>query len=649
MVNGAEPAEVERLGPYLLLERLTPYGMVQPYVARRDGEVDLVVVKRLLPQLAQHPTAPRRFAREARLTRQLQHRHLIHTVDVGLAHQELFMVTEFVAGIQLDLLMADAVERGSPLPLDVVSGIALRMLDALAYAHDAVGPDGRKLGLVHRDLTPRSVTIAFGGEVKLGDFGVARSQWDTALTAPGTTVGTLAYMSPEQVGQGEVDARTDLYGFSVVLYELLTGTPMIEAQDALSLLRQIKEHAPVTLRQRRPDLPDRLTAVVEGGLAKNPADRWPNARTYETALKEALQSVAPAASTTRLGAFVRARMPQHEAQFLQLLNRVRATGAVRPQPRASSRTSSRTRSRPASHAARPSSRPVRTPSGRGHPGTHRPPVSGTPRLDGGPAALDLYARAPIPSGSTGLDGPPSEPTPEPSIITMPGSAMPPAPRHAPLHGRRSRRAWGVGALLVSVAAVATVGAWWAHLNLGDAASLIVITPRPEPLKVQVDTAASASPAAEPPAVAESVAVPEPRSAADWAPAKAAASNASDPPPKSTVPAAPSAPPAGRPRAPTRSRASRIVRGPATSSGARPAKSTQLAGFAERLSALREAQGDAGAFDSLLLDMKRAAEQIGPNARRAVLRDLSAAERAFDVEGLAQALRRLEQYEAAKGR
>ena len=601
-MDGLTPTEVERFGPYLLLERLAPYGMVQPYLARRQGEIELVVLKRLLPQLAQHPTASQRFAREVRLTRELKHPHLMRTLDAGRVDDELYMVTEFVAGVRLDVLMTDAAQRGRPLPLDVVSGIAVKVLDALAHAHSAVSPEGASLNLVHRDLSPRSVTVSFSGDVKLGDFGGARSRGDVELTAPGTTVGTLAYMSPEQVGQQAIDSRTDLYAFSVVLYELLTGQPMIDAQDALTMLRQIRAGAIVPLRGRRPDLPGSVADVVERGLAKDLAQRWANARAYQNALQAALQPVAPAAAVERIGAFVRARLPGHEARFVELLDRVRSIGAVIPAP---------------------------------------PNADAFMNYD--EASLISASQTPLALDDPALterDAPPYEPTPEPSVMTMPGPAIPAQgrPRAKGPRPRRSRSrgvSWGaVGATFVAVVA-ATI--WWGMIAPRKRGPLVVIPVASEQVQIdQIDPADDPPPAVPPVANRVKKASPRPRrkTGAPKSSARAPARPAPPVVPSTVVDAseAESVPPA-----PAEDRAQ-------PTGGRAPGR---LAGFSRRLAELQRAEDDIRAFDALLLDLKRATEGVDPAIQRAVLRDLSAAERSFDIEGLAQALRRLERYESMK--
>lgn len=588
-VDGVVPAEVERLGHYLLLERLAPYGMVQPYLARREGAIDLVVVKRLLPQLATHTTAPRRFAREARLTRLLQNPHLVRTIDVGYFNNELFMVTEFVAGVRLDLLLADATERGQPLPLDIVSGIADAVLDAMAYAHGAVSPDGRPLGLVHRDLTPRSVFLGFNGDVKLGDFGVARSQWDSSLTAPGMTVGTLAYMSPEQVTQTDLDLRTDIYSFSVVLYELLAGARMIQVNDPISLLKAIKSETPVPLRELRSDLPAQLSDVVARGLVKTPDERWQDAAQYRAALHEAFQSVAPTGSSERLGAFVRARMPEHETRFFELLDRVREVSSVLPAP------------------------------------------------EDGSGGFSLYEQAPV---YEDLTEPPVEPTPEPSVMTMPGTVVPVVTRRPRRRAPSSKDLWRLGAVVVSVAALVTAGLWWAFIVPRPSDSVVVIPPPVPP----VDSTADLKPQiVAPPSLEASRPVPESAPRSLQAPKPPAPPRARRRTQVIEAPVA-AAPAAAGPVVP----ATVAVPSPNASPPVSPL-AAQLADFARRLSALERAEDDIRAFDALLLDMKKTARTVDPAVERAVLRDLSAAERAFDVEGLAQALRRLKRYEGATGR
>ena len=636
-MTGAVPAAVERCGPYVLLERLAPYGMVQPYVGRKDGSIELVMVKRLLPQLTRHPTAPHRFAREARLTRQLRNPHVVRTLDFGFADDEMYMVTEFVAGIRLDVLMADTANDGRPLPLDVVSGIAQRMLNGLGYAHSAVDSAGKPLGLIHRDLNPRSVIVAFSGEVKIGDFGTARSYGDAALTAPGTTVGTLAYMSPEQVAQGELDARSDLYGFSVVLYELLTGGPMLNAQDALSLLRQIKDMAPVPLSRRRPDLPIQLTQVVERGLAKHAAHRWPDANTYAVALQEALHRVAPAASTERLGAYLRARLPDQEKRFLHLMHRVREVSAALPAER-------------------------------------------FPELE---ALYDLPA--PPPSfGSGPKAGSTEEEPPEPSVMTMPGAFLPVQEEVSEVRQRKvtsQRRLWGIGAAVVAVAALMTVFAWRALVSGSYPRELVQVTASAPVASVNAPSAAatvgSEADGDTPAARGQSTGGTTPtvrRAATERRTSKPGRLRAVVPPDPNRPSASARAP---QMKAPSSARAasadlrsstrphrdgvsvrdrraetiqaaarSKNLRGRRSETEARTesAFARSLAELEKRLAALRDADRDARSFDALLTDLRKAAEVPDANVRRAVMRDLSAAERSFDTEGLAQALQRLQRYE-----
>ena len=166
-----EPAAVRRLGPYLLLEALPAYGMVQPFLARRDGSAELVVLKQLMSDLAEHRTALARFEREARVAREVLHQNLVRLVDAGEGDGRPYVVYELLFGTDLATLLSSS----GPLSLPALGAIAFPVLDGLAHAHEARDHNGKSLGLVHRDLAPRNVLISFSGEVKVGDFEIGRA------------------------------------------------------------------------------------------------------------------------------------------------------------------------------------------------------------------------------------------------------------------------------------------------------------------------------------------------------------------------------------------------------------------------------------------------------------------------------------------
>ena len=254
------------LGPYRVLEKLGEGGMGEVYKAR-DTRLDrTVAIKVLPPEFSADPDRRARFEREAKAIAGLNHPHICVLHDVGNHDGSLFLVMEHLAGHTL----AERLRKG-PLPLEQALTIATEIADALAAAH--------KQGIVHRDLKPANVMLTRSG-AKLLDFGLARLAEAPAgvgasatLSSVGTVVGTAPYMAPEQVEGRPTDARTDLFAFGAVLYEMLTGTRAFAGESRASVMAAILEHQPAPLASLRPLTPSALDRLVRQCLAKAPDDR----------------------------------------------------------------------------------------------------------------------------------------------------------------------------------------------------------------------------------------------------------------------------------------------------------------------------------------------------------------------------------------
>ena len=281
-------ANGSRLGVFEILERLGAGGMGEVYRAR-DTRLDrLVAVKVLSADLAGDPRSRERFEREAHIISKLTHPHICTLHDVGSASVQgvevPFLVMELLEGETLATRLA----RG-PLPLAQALRFAIQIAEALAAAHER--------GIVHRDLKPANIMLTKAG-VELLDFGLARLREPIvpdhgaagagrhALTSAGLILGTLPYMSPEQVRGEDIDARTDLFAFGAVLYEMLTGARAFAADSQAGLIAAILEHDPPPLSTRQPLTPPALERVVETCLAKNPGERWQHAQDLAFALRE---------------------------------------------------------------------------------------------------------------------------------------------------------------------------------------------------------------------------------------------------------------------------------------------------------------------------------------------------------------------------
>src|SRR5271169_217555 len=283
-----------KLGPYEIQSALGAGGMGEVYRAR-DTRLDRTVAIKLLPaHLSANPEALQRFDREARAISSLSHPNVCHLYDVGSQDGTSYLVMEYLEGETL----ADRLRKG-PLPLEQVLKSGIEICEGLEKAH--------KSGVVHRDLKPGNIMLTKSG-AKLMDFGLAKpvlpasppSSGMTAtmatpagshpLTAQGMVVGTFQYMSPEQVEGKEADARSDIFAFGAVLYEMATGKRAFEGKTQLSLMSAILEKEPEPMATANPLTPPLLDHVLRRCLAKNPEERWQSAQDLKLELEWVRQS-----------------------------------------------------------------------------------------------------------------------------------------------------------------------------------------------------------------------------------------------------------------------------------------------------------------------------------------------------------------------
>jgi tRNA A-37 threonylcarbamoyl transferase component Bud32/tetratricopeptide (TPR) repeat protein len=267
----------ERLGKYWLLSRLGRGATAEVYKAQHPTLGRPVAIKVLHAHLADAPDFVARFRREARAIAQLQHPHIVQVYDFDVDGDRPYMVMEYVAGPTLKARLDDLFQRGERLPLPEVLQLFQALLAAVGYAHAH--------GMIHRDLKPANILLAHGNRAVLTDFGITRLLSGERVTESGVTMGTPAYMSPEQAQGETVDHRADLYALGVILFECLSGQVPFDADASVAVLLK-HLNAPIPLvRPLNHGLPPAVEGVVAKALAKRPEDRYQTAGEMWAALQ----------------------------------------------------------------------------------------------------------------------------------------------------------------------------------------------------------------------------------------------------------------------------------------------------------------------------------------------------------------------------
>jgi serine/threonine-protein kinase len=272
----------KRIGDYEIVRELGHGGMGQVYLVRNVISDRVEAMKVLLPDLAQQGDLANRFMREIKVLASLEHPNIAQLRTAFTADNQLVMIMEYVEGDTL----VHRLERGAFSTADALNYMG-QVLTALSYAHGK--------GVIHRDIKPANMMLTPQGVIKLMDFGIARSTQDLGMTVTGTTLGSVCYMSPEQVKSEPTDARSDLYSAGVSLYEMVTGRSMFSATSSFSIMEaHVKEtpHPPIELQ---PNLPKALNDIIVMAVAKDPAQRFQTADAFRNALSQVGFAAAPAA------------------------------------------------------------------------------------------------------------------------------------------------------------------------------------------------------------------------------------------------------------------------------------------------------------------------------------------------------------------
>ncbi len=268
----------QTLGKYVLKRHLATGGMAEIWLAEQSGPGGFqreLVIKRILPHLANDKDFTQMFLDEAHLVAQLNHPQIAQIYELGQVDGHYFIAMEYLDGIDVEQLLELVRGTNSQLPLNIACKIVSDVLLALDYAHEFTDKDGKPYHLVHRDISPQNVLLSNDGVIKLVDFGVAKAVVNRSRTEPGGVKGKFAYMAPEQIQSKNVDRRADLFAVGLLLFEVLTTSRPFG--DDLQAVTGIMSLDPPDARTIRPDIPQSIVDVLTHALQKDPNDRYQDA------------------------------------------------------------------------------------------------------------------------------------------------------------------------------------------------------------------------------------------------------------------------------------------------------------------------------------------------------------------------------------
>jgi eukaryotic-like serine/threonine-protein kinase len=310
----------ENFGDYMLLEQVGIGGMAEVYLARRTGMAGFekdIVIKRIRPHLTEQRAFVNMFLGEAKLAAQLIHPNIVHIYDLGRIEDSYFIAMEYVAGQDMSAIIPKIKERGIHLPVEYALKIGSSVCEALNYAHNQNDTQGKPLQIVHRDVSPENIRIAWTGTVKILDFGIAKAATQMHETKAGEIKGKLCYMSPEQVLGKEVDKRSDIFALGCVLYEALTSFKLYSGSNDLDIMNQIIDGRIYPPSYFRDEIPARAEEIIMKALQKDRKKRYQTAQEMQMDIDDFLAQNEFTPSNMHLANFLKQQFKEELADEQQ--------------------------------------------------------------------------------------------------------------------------------------------------------------------------------------------------------------------------------------------------------------------------------------------------------------------------------------------
>jgi serine/threonine protein kinase len=327
----------ETFGNYLLLKKIGTGGMAELYLARQNGVRGferVLAIKRILPHLTEDGDFIEMFINEAKLAAQITHPHVAQVYDFGAVDGVYYMAMEYVMGKSLSYVLSAGKKREYPIPFRHALYITAKIAAGLDHAYRGKTVGGEPLGIIHRDISPQNILVAYNGDVKLVDFGIAKAASSSTHTQTGIIKGKLSYLSPEQAWGKRVDHRSDLFSLGIVAHEMLTGERLFKGENEFVTLERVRAADVPPPSSVKPALPKEIDPVILKALAKDPEDRYPTGHAFQEALETIFHQLDPRPSPKDLSEYIHRlfekEIGQDVAEFKQVTALTKPPVAPKP-------------------------------------------------------------------------------------------------------------------------------------------------------------------------------------------------------------------------------------------------------------------------------------------------------------------------------
>jgi len=297
-----------RLGRYDILARIAKGGMAEIFLARQKGIKGfskLVVVKRILPHMAEDPVLLDMFMQEARLAALINHPNVVQIHEVDQYEGSTFIAMEYIEGSSVAAMSRLAHYRKTAIPFPVAGEIVAQVCDGLHAAHELTGEDDVPVGLVHRDISPQNLMVSTSGQVKVLDFGIAKVRGSQVRTEAGQIKGKYPYMSPEQCQGEHLSRGTDIFSLGIVFYEMVVAKRLFKRRTELATMKAITEEELPLPHEKRPGLPVEISRIILRALERRPERRFADAAEMGSTVRRTLADLGYPTNPSLLADFLK--------------------------------------------------------------------------------------------------------------------------------------------------------------------------------------------------------------------------------------------------------------------------------------------------------------------------------------------------------